>query len=156
MSRGLPPKLRREKRHVNHQLTPHPGLHKGYELLGPARSRAGVGRSPAKLAGLLQPGNYDSQKSLGVARLRFSADRNVSGVAGESKGAAVSFPLARVSSCIALSDPSHWRERERPRLRERQCGSPRLPARGTDHRTVLRAAEKFSLNYFKVRYVRSI
>lgn len=40
--RGSPPKPSGQKRRLKYQLTSHPGLDKGYELLGPAWSRAGV------------------------------------------------------------------------------------------------------------------
>lgn len=71
MPQGPPPRLRGEERHGSVQLTSHPGPDKGYELLGPARRRACVRRSGARLAGLSQPRNYESQKPLGVAGLPF-------------------------------------------------------------------------------------
>lgn len=131
MPRGPPSGLSREERHGNVQLTSHPGPHKGYELLGPARSRACVRRSGARLAGLSQPRNYESQKPLGVARLRFSAGGSTRGAAGRIEGAVVSFPLARVSNRIAGVGFTQERART-PGRRSRVSGGTRaLSARGT-------------------------
>ena len=130
MPQGPPSRLGGEERQASGQLTSHPGPDKGYELLGPARSRACVRRSGARLAGLSQPRNYESQKPLGAARLFFSAGGSTRGAAGRLEGAVVSFPLARVSGRYARVGFSPGRART-PRDGAASAGTRALSPRGT-------------------------
>nr|XP_035156003.1 uncharacterized protein LOC118153734 [Callithrix jacchus] len=54
---GEPPQMPNgDEGHHHNRLTSHPGLHKGYELLGPARIRACVSRSGIRRVALIPPG----------------------------------------------------------------------------------------------------
>lgn len=107
----------------------------------------------ARLAGLIQLRNYDSQKSMGVVRLRFSAGGSLNGVVGESEPRSPSF--SREYRAISLaSDPLSWSANARD-SNLRGCRYPSLSAHGL-YRTMLRAAEEFNLNYSNVRYIRGM
>lgn len=107
----------------------------------------------ARLAGLIQLRNYDSQKSMGVVRLRFSAGGSLNGVVGGSEQPSPS--LSREYRAISLaSDPLSWSANARD-SNLRGCRYPSLSAHGL-YRTMLRAAEEFNLNYSNVRYIRGM
>lgn len=106
----------------------------------------------ARLAGLIQSRNYDSQKSMGVARLCFSAGGSLSGTVGGSEQPSPSLSREYRAASLA-SDP-----RPGTRTLETRIGGS-IGTRAClrmDYSAMLRAAEEFNLNYSNVRYIRGM
>lgn len=110
---------------------PIPGLTKATNFLGQLGVAHALRRSGARLPGLSQPRNYESQKPLGVAILRFSAGGNTRGAVGRIEGAVVSFPLARVSGRGAGVGFTQGRARTEERQSRVGVGTRALCDRGT-------------------------